>query len=183
MAYVDDLYRMFITHWVHDDAVFADERQRVQLPTAALMASFLGCRPVSLFDTRVKFQNSDYLDYGNYDKVVSKSNSPMKESDSDQDTLVDSDSDSEHEMNLSDDTAMETDSKVDGHGDGNGEGDSGTDSGTDDGYDAGSEETRSILYRHIRVIVVRNPTAGKPNIVLMKVTLLHTKGEDNKPRM
>ena len=51
-------------------------------------------------------------------------------------------------------------------------------SGTDDGYDAGSDPIRSILYRHITITIVRNP-----NIVSMKATLVHTKGEGNVPRV
>ena len=60
---------------------------------------------------------------------------------------------------------------------------SGDDSDTDDDYDAGLEETRSFLYRHFAIGIVPNPMAGKPNMVFMKATLLHTKGEDNNPRM
>lgn len=54
---------------------------------------------------------------------------------------------------------------------------------TDDGYDAGPEEARVIVWRHISFHIVRNHKLGQPNTLLAKVTLLHTKGEDRKPRM
>ncbi|KMP02012.1 hypothetical protein CIRG_02151 [Coccidioides immitis RMSCC 2394] len=54
---------------------------------------------------------------------------------------------------------------------------------TDDEYDAGEEETATLLWRHIEFHIIRSPEEGRPNILLAKVTLLHTKGEDNKPRV
>ncbi|EGC45023.1 conserved hypothetical protein [Histoplasma capsulatum var. duboisii H88] len=54
---------------------------------------------------------------------------------------------------------------------------------TDDEYDAGKEETATLLWRHIEFHIIRSPEEGRPNILLAKVTLLHTKGEDNKPRV
>ena len=57
------------------------------------------------------------------------------------------------------------------------------DSCTDDDYDGGAEETGAFLYRHFSIFLVPNPIPGKPNIIFMKATLLHTKGEDNNPRM
>lgn len=54
---------------------------------------------------------------------------------------------------------------------------------TDDEYDAGPEETGALVWRHIEFHIIRSPLAGRPNILLAKVTLLHTKGEDKKPRV
>jgi hypothetical protein len=54
---------------------------------------------------------------------------------------------------------------------------------TDNEYDAGPEETGTIIWRHIAFYVVRSPVPGRPNILLAKITLLHTKGENNKPRV
>ena len=45
-----------------DDATYTDERQRVEVATGILAAVFFGCRPCSLFDTRVKFDDSNGLD-------------------------------------------------------------------------------------------------------------------------
>ena len=56
-------------------------------------------------------------------------------------------------------------------------------SDTDDDCGAGSEETRAILYRHFTITIISNETSGKPNVVFMKATLLHAKGEDNNPRV
>ena len=54
---------------------------------------------------------------------------------------------------------------------------------TDDDCNSGHEITRSFLYGHFTISIVANPTPGKPNLVFMKATLLHTEGEDNNPRM
>ena len=51
---VDDLYHILFTHWVFDDATYSDERQRVQVATALLLAAYTGYRPCSLFDTSQK---------------------------------------------------------------------------------------------------------------------------------
>ncbi|OJD15953.1 hypothetical protein ACJ73_08927 [Blastomyces percursus] len=47
---------------------------------------------------------------------------------------------------------------------------------TDDEYDAGPEETGAIVWRHIGFHIIGSPVAGRPSILLAKVTLLHTKG-------
>jgi hypothetical protein len=54
---------------------------------------------------------------------------------------------------------------------------------TDDGYLAGNEETGTLLWRHIEFFIIRNPVRGRRNLLTAIVTLLHTKGEDRKPRM
>ncbi|KAA6408390.1 MAG: hypothetical protein FRX48_08132 [Lasallia pustulata] len=54
---------------------------------------------------------------------------------------------------------------------------------TDDDCDAGPEATRSFLHSHFTISIVANQTPGKPNLVFMKATLLHTKGEDNNRRV
>lgn len=60
--------------------------------------------------------------------------------------------------------------------------DSDSDSGTDDGVDAGLDETGSLLWRHITFIIAADRISGEPNILFAKVTITHTKGEDNRPR-
>ena len=59
---LDDLYLLRYTHWLLDDATYTDEQQRVQVATGILAAVLFGCRPCSLFDTGVKFNNADDLD-------------------------------------------------------------------------------------------------------------------------
>lgn len=54
---------------------------------------------------------------------------------------------------------------------------------TDDGYLGGNDETGTILWRHINFRIVRNPRSGRPNILIAIISLVHTKGEDRKPRM
>ncbi|KAK2797607.1 hypothetical protein FQN50_009120 [Emmonsiellopsis sp. PD_5] len=53
---------------------------------------------------------------------------------------------------------------------------------TDDGYDAGPEEQRVVLWRHVDFHIVRGKP-GQPNTLLAKLSILHTKGEDGKPRV
>lgn len=58
---LDNLYLLLYTHWVFDDLTFKNERQRVQVAIDLLTVAFFDCRPCSLFDTRVKFDNSKDL--------------------------------------------------------------------------------------------------------------------------
>ncbi|KAI1943088.1 hypothetical protein LOZ66_000783 [Ophidiomyces ophidiicola] len=53
----------------------------------------------------------------------------------------------------------------------------------DDAYDAGPENTGALLWRHIQFHIVRSPVEDRQNILLAKITLLHTKAEDRKPRV
>lgn len=53
----------------------------------------------------------------------------------------------------------------------------------DNGYLEGNEETCTILWRHVEFYIVRNPLPDGRNILAAIMTLLHTKGEDRKPRM
>jgi len=53
---VDDIYHILFHHWVHDKNVYRDEQQRLYIAIGILMASYFGCRPVSMFDTRIRFQ-------------------------------------------------------------------------------------------------------------------------------
>lgn len=54
---------------------------------------------------------------------------------------------------------------------------------TDDEYDTGPEVTGALLWRHIAFHVIRNPLPGRSNILIAQITLLHTKGEEKKPRV
>lgn len=44
---------------MHDKVVSLDEQQRNYVSTGILMASYFGCRPVSMFDTRLRFEDND----------------------------------------------------------------------------------------------------------------------------
>jgi len=194
---LDDLYHLLYTHWVLDDRTYNDERQRVQVATGLLAAVFFGCRPCSLFDTRVKLEKElgELADDGQSNMRYELSNIDMDAGrdmqrkcigdiamtinsdckfNSDSSTAYDGDS------NSNPSTACENDSDSDSslvYPTNNNDGD------TDDDCGAGPEETRAFLYRHFTIIIVPNETPGKPNMVFMKVTLRHTKGEDNNPRM
>lgn len=208
----DDLYLLLYTHWVLDDATYPDEHQRVTVATGILTAVFFGCRPCSLFDTRIKFDDSDKsVEVLQTTAVVTarKSRQDLHEAEGDgshcrkgrntgktvmavdfssgigRTTLTDNDETSNSDS--------DSDSIYDQNGDSNQESDQESDSvstctedeelDTDDECNAGPEETRTFLYRHIAISIVPNQIPGKPNIVFMKATLLHTKGEDNHPRM
>lgn len=54
---VDNIYHILLHHWVRDDSIFPDEQQRNQVAAGILIASYFGCRPVSMFDTRLQFQD------------------------------------------------------------------------------------------------------------------------------
>ncbi len=42
--------------------------------------------------------------------------------------------------------------------------------------------TRRILYKHIRMLLLLNPTPGECHLLVMEVTIVHTKGEESKPQ-
>ena len=200
---LDDLYLLLYTHWVLDDRTYDDEHQRVQVATGLLAAVFFGCRPCSLFDTRVKLDE----DWGKLDDdllVAHGQIHPETELDD-----LDSNANEDVRGTRVANTAMAIDSecKFDSDSstacDGDGDKDSSTawengsdndscsaydpddedDGATDDDCGAGPEETRAFLYRHFTITIVPHSTPGKPNTVFMKATLLYTKGEDNNPRM
>ncbi|KAI9784715.1 MAG: hypothetical protein M1816_000718 [Peltula sp. TS41687] len=166
----DDLYHLLFVYWVYDDSTYPDERQRVQVATALLLAAFTGCRLCSLFDTRLRFEDDNQSDE---DKVLNRQAHHIKTNvgwtSSDDDLEMPS-------LESNSDVASESDfDKFNAEADNESEmiSDAGTsydsDGGTQDGYDAGPEETRSILYRHVSIIVARNPTPGEPNVLFAKI--------------
>ncbi len=182
---LDDLYLLLYTHWVLDDSTFKDERQRVQVATGLLTAAFFGCRPCSLFDTRVKFDDSDNSDALVDEIVIANSPEVRRVSN---DVHIGGTSDSKSNRNNDTRLSGEVDNGVNKYWDDDSDSDLDSscdyseDCETDDDCHAGLEETRSFLYRHFTISIVANPIAEKPNLVFMKATLLHTKGEDNNPR-
>ena len=135
---VDDLYYILFYHWVYDNTVYRDELQRCYVATGILMASYFGCRPVSMFDTRIKFEDeddarkpADHPTVAGHPEDYSDNLSDQDDTDWDdeQATLVNSDSDLDHDG----DTSACSDDDDD------------TDTGTDDGVDAGLDDTGSLL--------------------------------------
>ncbi len=173
---VDDLYHVLFYHWVHDNIVFRDEQQRNYVPAGILMASYFGCRPVSMFDTGSRFADED-------DARKSSDHAPAaskpKNGGADQEGQG-----TENDMDWDDDraTLVNSDCDLAADDDGSTYCDSDSDSGTDDGVDAGLDETGSLLWRHITFIIAPNRIPGEPNILFAKVTITHTKGADNRPR-
>ena len=193
----DDLYSWLYHHMVLDDSVFPDERQRLEHSTGILMGVLFGCRLCTLFDTRVKLDLPNIDDLSLDDKVVrvDGANSKLR----DQNSMVfdfDCESNKPRRIHNNNDNSC-SDAKIaynsqgDCDSDVNGDSDSDSNSlydldgnsDTDDECTAGSEETRSFLYRHFTIYIVPNPDPRKPNIIFTKITLIHTKGEDNNPRM
>lgn len=88
--------------------------------------------------------------------------------DDERSTLVNSDSDTDHAGDAS--TCSDGDDDTD------------SDSGTDDEVDAGRDNTGTLLWRHITFLIAPHQVLGEPNVLFAKVTIVHTKGEDNCPR-
>ena len=172
---MDDLYYVLFYHWVHDDTVFRDEQQRHYVAAGILMASYFGCRPVSMFDTTSKFE--DYDSSKPADPVIPASR--LKHDCSAQENIeAKKDTDSDDDRT----TLVNLDGHLGHGGDAGTHYDSDSDSGTDDGIDAGLDQTRCLLWRHITFIIAPNRTPGEPNLLFAKVTIIHTKGEDHYPR-
>ena len=163
------MYHILFYHWVYDDHVYRDEQQRHYVDTGILMASYFGCRPVSMFDTRIKFEDDD----DNHKPVNGPTVAGIPE-----DTTDDPDWDDGRS------TLVDSDSDLDDGDDGStcSGGDTGSDSGTDDEVDAGRDKTGTLLWRHIIFLVAPHQIVGEPNVLFAKVTIVHTKGEDNCPR-
>ncbi len=191
VADCDDLYLWLYTHWVIDDSVFPNERQRVQHSTGILMGGFFGCRLCSLFDTRVKLDLPNIDDLSLSDSKTIEDHDTNSNREDDILMIVDSDCgvDSKPTRVYDHDDEGYSDSNTAYDGDGDSDSDLSLrnnideDCDTDDECTAGSEETRSFLYRHFTIYIVPSSTPGKPNTIFTKITLLHTKGEDNNPRV
>ncbi|KAE8386950.1 hypothetical protein BDV23DRAFT_196100 [Aspergillus alliaceus] len=184
-----DLLHFQTTHIVHCDAVFADEKQRLYHMAGLNLSSITACRAVSLFDTRcpVNIQPDGSAPVSTEGKVTDDEALLLQSGSQDRGSL----SDSGYETNqsngfceLDEDISdkVSSDSSLSGL-----ESDidymSDCSSVTDDGYLAGDNNTGTILWRHVDFCIVRNPVPGCPNILAATVTLLHTKGEDRKPRI
>lgn len=180
------------------------------MATSILAAVFFGCRPCSLFDTRIKFDDSNDSDEPLETVAViktAKSRQKLDEAkdnsgyhrkrrhDGDTITTVDSgchinsDPSTVSDENSKGDSDSDSDSESNNWRGNDYDSDSSSictndeDLDTDDECDTGPEETRSFLYRHITISIVANETPGEPNLVFLKATLLHTKGENNHPRV
>ena len=180
------------------------------MATGLLAGVYFGVRLVSLFDTRVKVddpghiadipcdsatgvhaQDSEWNDDENTDTQCKSQRVTLESAGRRRrhrqrdalpytDALV-ADSDSDIDSDSGSDVYIESGSDyTDSDEDGN---DIDSDIGTDDDYDGGAEETGAFLYRHFTIFLAPHPDPGKPNMIFMKATLLHTKGEDSNPRM
>jgi hypothetical protein len=186
--------------------VFADEIQRLLLATGILLASVSGCRLVSLFDTRVKIDNNEVKDdRESHDKpdgdAFTESDVRVNDSEcgtsTEPDTRLDADKDSdrynetdseassgiEGDLNCYSDDDLFSDIEMKVEADSAINWDADASGVTDDEYDTGAEETRTFLWRHAAFYVIRSPVERRPNVLVAKLTLLHTKGEDRKPRV
>jgi len=168
---LDDLYLLLYTHWVLDHATYTDERQRVQVASGILAAVFFGCRPCFLFDTRVKFEDSNNPDEPHDTVAVVHTTNGRKGSDEvkmdrghhmkkcyDGDTVmaIDSGCEVDDVTSTTSDENSDSDSNSNNYSQNDEDSDSDGDSSsvdaydedldTDDDCDAGPEKTRTFLY-------------------------------------
>jgi hypothetical protein len=128
------------------------------------------------------FANSRNTSTNRMDSIEDSDLNDSVTSDSDDNICVDIDMSTEENTDTNEtDSDRFSDTETDADSDSGMESDAS--SVTDDGYLAGNKETRTILWRHIAFYIIRSPIPGRPNVLFAIVTLLHTKGEDRKPRM
>ncbi|KAL2801601.1 hypothetical protein BJX63DRAFT_438656 [Aspergillus granulosus] len=188
-----DLLEFQVTHLVHCDSVFADEKQRLYPLVGLNLSSISACRAVSLFDTRHAVNpRPDGTLGAPPEEIATEDEHGLSSANSLGDGFS---SDLGYETGISGDlgemeelTPEMDDDELDldhENGDGSRSDDYISDDSTvtDDGYLAGNEETGTLLWRHIEFYIIRNPVRGRRNLLTAIVTLLHTKGEDRKPRI
>ena len=199
VADCDDLYLWLYTHWVIDDSIFSNERQRIQHFAEILMSEFFNCRLCSLFDIRVKLDllNINDLSLSNTTTIEDHHMNSNREENTlmivDSDCEVDSKLIRHHDHDDEDysdsNIAYDSDSDNDSNTTYDDDDDSGSDLSlrnnvdedcdTDDECTAEFEETRSFLYRHFTIYIVLSFIFEKFNMIFTKITLLHTKDKDN----
>ena len=133
-----------------------------------------------MFDTRIKFEDEDDA-HNRVDRPTLAGDPEDDGNDAmDQDTSDTTDWDDEHT------TLVDSNSDLGDGGDANtcsdGDDDTDSDSGTDDEVDAGRDNTGTLLWRHVTFIIAPHQVPREPNVLFAKVTIVHTKGEDNCPR-
>lgn len=161
----------FFYHWVHDDIVFCDEQQRHYVFTNILMASYFDCRPVFMFDTRSRFA-------GNlFDYITAASRSENCDEDSKAQGT-------ENSIDWNDNRVMLVNSKEElaFHVDRSTYWNNDNDSDIDDDVDADFDEIGFLFWKHIIFIIASNRVFEKFNILFVKMTIIHTKRENNRFR-
>lgn len=185
-----DLLCYQTAHLVHCKAAFPDEKQRLYHMATLNLSSITACRAVSLFDTRCQVNLHPDGSPVIPGKIEAGSNGALNSPTPGQSGEAHCDSGYESSrsgrLNIEEDDMLDEVSS-DGSSDA-----TMSDIGymsdcssvvTDDGYLAGDDETGTILWRHVEFCIVRNPESGRPNVLVAIVTMVHTKGEDRKPRM
>lgn len=174
---IDDIYHILFYHWALCNLVFPYEEQRNQVPAGILIAAYFGLRPVSVFDTRLKLRDGEEntladnktLDYKNY--IDPNGNQEIGSSNKASDSNNDGDNDTPTLVDFDDSFSSGRSTDCDSE----------SDNDTDDGIHDGSDDTRTMLWRHITFLTAPDPTLGLLNVVIALVTIVHTKGEDNRP--
>ncbi|KAL4870407.1 hypothetical protein BDV12DRAFT_184431 [Aspergillus spectabilis] len=180
-----DLLEFQVTHLVHCDLVFADEKQQLYPLVSLNLSSISACHAVSLFDTRHAVNPRPD---GIVDPPVEEMATKDKHELSSTHSLSNrSSSNSGYETGISGDHSEMEELMDDDELNRNYDIDAGytseSSSVTDNSYLAGNKETSTILWRHVKFYIIRNPVPGRRNLLTAIVTLLHTKGEDRKPRI
>ncbi|KAH7418717.1 hypothetical protein BKA64DRAFT_730274 [Cadophora sp. MPI-SDFR-AT-0126] len=155
---VDELILLLIYYWARDTSTFSTERQR--------------CRPAELVDakTKKKKKNKKQRWPGLEDDDAGAGHVTDRGfEDAEISAGTDSSFDNDHDSAVAD----------------LGSGDDGD--GSDDDVnmsDVGMElrKFNAFCYEDVRLLVVRNPIAGKPDVRAMEVKLAHYKGADRRPK-
>ncbi len=175
---VNNMYHILFYHWVYNDHVYWDKQQWEYMATGILMASYFSCRPVLMFNTRIKFENDNNDAHEAVHRLKNADSSEEYDDDSaDSNTSNNTNWDNEHT------TLINFDSKLNHNSDANmcsdEENDINSNSDTDDKVNTDLNNTGFLLWRHIAFIIAPHQVLEKLNILFVKVTIVHTKKEDN----
>lgn len=137
------MYYIIFYHWVYDDHVYRDEQQRQYVTTNILMTSYFNCRPVFIFDIRIKFEKNDITD-----KLVDYLTVAVVKEDC-RDDSTDEDTSDDIEWNENQPTLVNFNSDLNDDDDisaySNEDDDRNIDSDTNDEVDAGHDDTETLL--------------------------------------
>jgi len=175
---LDDLYLLLYTHWVLDNSIFKNKRQRIQVAIDLFTIAFFDCQLYFLFDTRVKFDDSDNSNIF-IDKIVIAIVSELRKNT--KDIYINKINNSKNNSNNNTRKSIDTIDEVDSNSNNNSDNDFDLSCNysknceTDNDCYTELEETRSFLYRYFSISIIVNQIAKKSNLIFIKTTLLYIK--------
>ncbi len=199
VADCNDLYLWLYTHWIINDSIFLNERQRVQHFAKILMSEFFDCRLCSLFNIKVKLDLLNINDFSLSDTTMIEDHDTNSNHEENTLMIVDSDCEVDSKLIRLHDHDVEDYSNSNITYDSNSDNDFNTtydnnddsnndlslhnnvdeNCNTDDECIAEFKEIQSFLYQHFTIYIVFSFIFEKFNMIFTKITLLHTKDEDN----